>query len=293
MDDEITFNHMKKREDFLAALFTGSLLPYEYTADDVRDAEERRKHLLTLKDDRQKVAVKKAANRQRHSVESALPCDAKVFLSNSGSTSLHVIQTHCNAKGISIVADPAEATVVLHDAPLVDVSISTYWALTLGGGVLCNSSYLLGQKFGSSVVFESALATKRHFWLSPDFLKQHPDLAAILRSLVAKRVPKKWREISTEHEFATHAIKNTTGPVGRSRPLDHIGFVTEADAKTMGDLPYLFTPKSFLAKFQHFSRASKLGAAGMWEVSCTINSVDVVDETVALISVSPSLLTWG
>ena len=95
-------------------------------------------------------------------------------------------------KAMVATQDHAKALIFVTGS-FAEAPATTIWAVTLNGGVLCDTTFFCsGGEHGSSIVYKSAIrrggtrSKPRMLWISNKFQNMNPEITTVIRNSVAK-----------------------------------------------------------------------------------------------------------
>ena len=143
------------------------------------------------------------------------------------------------------------------------------WAVTLNGGMLCDTTFFCSDgEHGSSIVCKrtttrgGARGKPRMLWISVRFQNMHPELTTVIRKSVAKPCSV-WSCIS-KAKLVAAVLQDEARPKRQRRPLQAIGLVADNEKPIVQELKYMFTADALLAQcVVHAPEDSVLGTGNL------------------------------
>ena len=179
--------------------------------------------------------------------------DATLGLAVASQLAIKLRALHANR-----VFDRVEASIFVTPDPACCGS-KTHWCAVLSGSLICSAELVMsGGAHGTCIRYKSALATKRHVWISPGFQHVNPEKYAIL---TRKLEGSKWQRLLDK----ASALERSLGR--NSRKWDVIFLVSAAEQANDIDIRPVFcklTAKDALTCFSTPDvNSCRIGVCGM------------------------------
>lgn len=185
-DRELAFQKNKQRQHKIDAYLDGTLLDKEIGELPLEAAARAKREAELDKGLVQQAARKEKAAKRQHIklLLSDMP-DKRVWLQNAPAAELRQAAVR---HGFQVQTDRSHASVfVVEDASAPGERI--LWHAVLRGALLIDRNVLLGKE-GLILQHKPFVASKRKFWLSPEFKAAHPEVSAIVELAISEACSK-------------------------------------------------------------------------------------------------------